>query len=98
MSDTNSAGTILIREDTCLPANLSIESETFLPRWRVVKSVDRCSLARNIEGVNWNFFYLFGEIRASVFVRSQPGTMRSAVDCVLANQEVHRINSLEITN
>src|SRR5438477_530496 len=56
MSDTNSAGTILIREDTRLPANLSIESETFLPRWRVVKSLDRSTLARNIEGVNWNFF------------------------------------------
>src|SRR5207245_8995801 len=25
---------------SCLPANLSIESETFLPPWRVVKSVE----------------------------------------------------------
>jgi hypothetical protein len=64
MSDTNSAGTILIKEDTCLPANLSIESETFLPGWRVVKSVDRSMLAYNIEGVNWNFFYLAGEIKS----------------------------------
>ncbi|PYT76609.1 MAG: hypothetical protein DMG40_25860 [Acidobacteria bacterium] len=55
MSDTNIAGTILIREDTRLPANLSIESEAFLPGWRVVKSLDRSTLARNIEGVNCNF-------------------------------------------
>ena len=97
MSDTNSAGTILIKEDTCLPANLSIESETFLPRWRVVKSVDRSALARNIEGVNWNFFYLAGEIRATVLGRNQPRTLRRAVKCVLAKQEGQKFNSLEIT-
>src|SRR6266436_9775235 len=97
MSDTNSAGTILIKEDTCLPANLSIESETFLPGWRVVKSVDRSTLARNIEGVNWNFFYLAGEIRATVLGRNQPGTLRRAVKCVLAKQEGQKFNSLEIT-
>src|SRR5438094_7625712 len=98
MSDTNSAGTILIREDTRLPANLSIESETFLPGWRVVKSLDRSTLARNIEGVNWNFFYLAGEIRAAVLGRSQPGTLRRAVRRVLAKQEGQKFNSLEISN
>src|SRR5216110_418214 len=97
MSDTNWAGTILFKEDTCLPANLSIESETFLPRWRVVKSVDRSALARNIEGVNWNFFYLAGEIRATVLGRDRPGTLRRAVKRVLAKQEGQKFNSLEIT-
>src|SRR5438309_3774979 len=98
MSDTNSAGTILIREDTRLPANLSIESETFLPGWRVVKSLDGSTLARNIEGVNWNFFYLAGEIRAVALGRSQPGTLRRAVRRVLAKQEGQKFNSLEISN
>ena len=98
MSDTNSAGTILIREGTRLPANLSIESETFLPGWRVVKSLDRSTLARNIEGVNWNFFYLAGEIRAAVLGRSQPGTLRRAVRRVLAKQDGQKFNSLEISN
>src|SRR5437879_12389187 len=97
MSDTNSAGTILIKEDTCLPANLSIESETFLPGWRVVKSLDRSTLARNIEGVNWNFFYLAGEMRATVLGRNQPRTLRKAMKCVLAKQEGQKFNSLELT-
>jgi len=56
MPDTNGARTILIREATPLPANLSIESEAFLPGWRVVKNPDRSTLARNIEGANWSFF------------------------------------------
>ena len=97
MSDTNSAGTILIKEDTCLPANLSIESETFLPGWRVVKNLDRSTLARNIEGANWNFFYLAGEIRATVLGRDRPRTLRRAVKCVLAKREGQKFNSLEIT-
>src|SRR6266566_523363 len=97
MSDTNSAGTILIREDTRLPANLSIESEAFLPGWRVVKSLDRSTLARNIEGVNCNFFYLAGEMRATVLGRDRSGTLRRAVKCVLAKQEGQKFNSLEIT-
>ncbi|PYU54084.1 MAG: hypothetical protein DMG55_32680 [Acidobacteria bacterium] len=97
MPDTNGARTILIREATPLPANLSVESEAFLPGWRVVKNPDRATLARNIQGANWNFFYLAGEIRATVLGRDRPGTLRRAVKRVLAKQEGQKFNSLEIT-
>ena len=88
----------MIREDTPLPAILPIESEAFLPGWRVVKNLDRSALTRNIEGANWNFFYLAGEIRATVLGRDRLGTLRRAVKCVLAKQEGQKFNSLEITN
>jgi hypothetical protein len=97
MPGTNGARTILISEDTPLAANLPIESEAFLPGWRVVKNLDRSTLARNIEYENWNFFYLAGEIRATVLGRDRPGTLRRAVKCVLAKQEGQKFNSLEIT-
>jgi len=48
-------------------------------------------------GANWNFFYLAGEIRATVLGRDRPGTLRRAVKCVLAKQEGQKFNSLEIT-
>jgi hypothetical protein len=98
MPDTNKARTILIREGTPLPENLSIESEAFLPGWRVVKNLDRSALARNIEGANWNFFYLAGAMRATVLGRDRSGTLRRAVKRVLARQEGQKFNSLEITN
>ena len=97
MPETNGARTILIREATPLPANVSIESEFFLPGWRVVKNLDRSTLARSIEGANWSFFYLAGEIRATVLGRDQPATLRRAVKRVLAKQEGQKFNSLEIT-
>src|SRR6266478_1131421 len=96
MSDTNRTMTIFMKEDTPLPANLPIESEAFLPGWGVVKNLDRSTLARNIEGANWNFFYMAGEIRATVLGRDRPGTLRRAVKCVLAKQERQKFNSLEI--
>ncbi len=87
----------MIREATPLPANVSIESEAFLPGWRVVKNLDCSTLARSIEGANWSFFYLAGEIRATVLGRDRLGTLRRAVKCVLAKQEGQKFNSLEVT-
>jgi hypothetical protein len=98
MPDINRTMTIFIKEDTPLPANLPIESEAFLPGWKVVKNLDRSTLARNIERANWNFLYLAGEIRATVLGRDRPGTLRRAVKCVLAKQERRKFNSLEITH
>ena len=90
-------GTILIRESALLPAGLVIEGEVFLPGWRIIKNLDRFTLTRNIEGANWTFFYLAGEIRTTVLGRDQPGTLRRAVKCILAKQREQKFNSLEIT-
>jgi hypothetical protein len=96
MSVPNISGTTLIRENTLLPAGLAIESEIFLPGWRVVKNLDGSALARNVEGANWNLFYLAGEFRATAFGRDPSGTLRKAVKRILAKQE-KQYNSLEIT-
>jgi hypothetical protein len=96
MSTNNTFGTIFIRENTLLPAGLSIESEVFLLGWKVVKNLDGSALARNIEGANWNFFYLAGEIRSTALGRDRLGTLRRAVKRALAKQD-KQFNSLEIT-
>jgi len=99
MSEINRARTVLIREGTPLPTMRLLESEQFLPGWRIVKNLDRQELTREIEGAKWNFFYLAGEIRTTVFGRGGPGTLRRAVKRIVAKQEGQsfRFNSLEIT-
>jgi hypothetical protein len=87
---------ILFKEDAVLPPNVSIASEAFLPGWRVASSIDRYALARKIEGAKWNFFYLDGEIKATVLGRDRSGTLRRAVNRILAKPEGLRFNSLEI--
>jgi hypothetical protein len=99
MSKIDTTRTVFIREGTPLPTMRSMDSERFLPGWRIVKNLDRQALTREIEGANWNFFYLAGEIRTTVFGRGGPGTLRRAVKRILAKQEGQsfRFNSLEIT-
>ncbi|HEY4783399.1 MAG TPA: hypothetical protein VIH54_16395 [Chthoniobacterales bacterium] len=99
MSKIDRTRTVFIREGTPLPTTLSMDSERFLPGWRIVKNLDRQELTREIEGASWNFFYLAGEIRATVFGRDGVGTLRRAVKRILAKQEGQsfRFNSLEIT-
>jgi hypothetical protein len=97
MSELDGMRTVFIREDTPLPTALTIESEAFLPGWRVVNNLDRQALTREIEGAHWNFFYLAGETRAIVLGRDRLGTLRRAVKSVLARQEGQKFNSLEIT-
>jgi hypothetical protein len=97
MSEINRTRTVFIRDDTPLPAMLSMER--FLPGWRMVKNLDRQALTRAIEGAKWNFFYLAGEIRTTVFGREGVGAVRRAVKRILAKQEGQsfRFNALEIT-
>jgi len=97
MAETNKSGTIFIREDTPLPENFLIESEAFLPGWRVVRNLDRSTLARNIERTKWYFFYLAGAMKATVLGRNRSGTLRRAVKRILARREEQQSNSLEIT-
>ena len=97
MPDSNRARTILIREDTPLPANLPIESEAFLPGWRAVRNLDGYELGRKIEEAKWYFFYLAGEIGAIALGREGLGTLRRAVKRILAKQEGQKFNSLEVT-
>jgi hypothetical protein len=99
MSEINKTRTFFIREGTPLPTMPSMESEPFLPGWRIVKNPGRQELTREIEGANWNFFYLAGEIRTTVFGRGGLGTLRRAVKRIVAKQEGQSFsfNSLEIT-
>ena len=99
MPEIDRTRTVFIREGTPLPTALSVERERFLPGWTIVKNLDRQALTREIEGANWNFFYLAGEIRATVLGRERVGTLRRAVKRVLAQQEEQwfKFNSLELT-
>ena len=66
MPDRSKGGIIFIRDDTTLPPSLSVTTDAFLPNWRIVISPDRSTLARSIEGCTWYFFYLAGNIQATV--------------------------------
>jgi hypothetical protein len=99
MPDINRTRIILIKEDTPLPATVSMENEAFLPGWRIVKNPDWQALTREVVGANLKLSYLAGEIRATIFWRRGLRSLRKAAECVLARQEEQhfKFNSLEFT-
>jgi hypothetical protein len=98
MPDTNQTETILIKEGTILPPGLVIETEAFLPGWRILKSPDRLALTRTIEAAHWHFFYLAGDLSATALGHDLSGTLRRAAKRILARQKAQEFNSLEITS
>jgi len=97
MPNSEESGMVLIRDGALLPPDMAIESEPFLPGWRVVKNLDGYSLNRKIKEANWNFVHLNGEYKARVVGRAYAGTLRKGVTRILTELRGRRFNSLEIT-
>ena len=97
MPDDNGVVTILIREGTRLPANQSIESEAFLPGWRLIKGLDGYGLDCRIREAGWIPSCLARETRATVSGFDEEKMVRRAIIEILARLEPEKFNSLEIT-
>jgi hypothetical protein len=97
MADEIKAGTILIKDGTPLPEALRFESEPCAPGWRSVKNLNGHGLGLKIHEAGWTFFYMAGEINATLFGLNGRKTVHRAVEQILANPESEKFNSLEIT-
>jgi hypothetical protein len=97
MQETIKAGTVLIKEGALLPDALMIETERYTPGWRSVTGLDGYAMDRKSHEAGWNFFYLAGESRATVFGHEGQATVRRAVKRILAGLKFEEFNSLEIT-
>jgi len=89
-------GMILIRDGALLPPSFDVESDAFLPGWRVVKHFDGYTFNHRIKQANWNFVRLAGEYKARVVGRAYPGTLRKAVTRILTGLRGRKFNSLEV--
>jgi hypothetical protein len=92
------AGKIFVREGTALPETLQLESEPYMPGWRLVTSLDGYGLGLKIHDVGWTFFCLAYEAKATVFGIDEEKMVRRAIERILANREAEaeKFNSLEI--
>ena len=97
MPYTDGEAAILIREGTPLPANLSTESEAFLPGWRLIKDLDGYGLDHKIREAGWPSPCLTGETRATVSGIDEEKMVRTAIMEILARLKSEKFNSLEIS-
>jgi hypothetical protein len=97
MADKIKMGTILIEGSAVLPDSLLFESEPYSNGWRIVRNLDGFGLERRIREAGWNFFYMAGEIKISLFGFDRDKTLRRTINRVLSRLKSERFNSLEIT-
>ncbi len=97
MAETIKTRTILIKDGTFLPDALQFESEPCATGWRLVRNLDGYGLGRKIHEAGWTFFWLAGEIKATVFGFDGQKTVRRAVKRILTNLKSEKFNGLEIT-
>ena len=90
-------GTVLIKGDTLMPEGLRLEAGPFIPEWSVVKGYDGYGLDRAIQEKGWTFFFLAGEVKATVFGTNRHSMLRRTITKILAHGKADNFNCLEIT-
>ena len=96
MADAIKMGTILLREGTLLPTSVPVESDAFLPGWRLVKNLEGDGLDQKFHEAGCTFFSATGEIGTTVFGLDEQKTLRRAIEQILAKRGSMEFNSVEI--
>ena len=96
MTDTITAGSILVEEGTHLPKSLLLQSESISNGWTAVKDA-RSTFEKAIQEAGWTFFFMAGEIKATVFGFDRQKALRAALKRLIADVKSQHCNSIEIT-
>ena len=91
------AGSILIERGAPMPSSWLPQGGPGSNGWMSVGKPDRPGLEASIRQAGWTFFYLAGEIRATVFGLHGHETVRRAVKRLITNVKARELNCLEIT-
>jgi len=95
--DVIKSGTILIDEGATMPKTLPLQSAPYSSGWSVVTS-SRSEFEKDINLAGWTFFFLAGNIEATVFGFDKLKAVRTAVDRIITDVKAQDCNCLEITD
>lgn len=96
MTDTITAGSILVEEGTHVPKSLLFQSEANVNGWAAVKEA-RSTFEKAIHEEGWTFFFMAGEIKATVFGFDRQKALRAALKQLITDVKSQHCNSIEIT-
>src|SRR2546428_2208201 len=96
MTDTITAGSILVEEGIHLPKSLLLQSEPDSNGWAAVKDA-RSAFEKTIQEAGWTFFFMAGEIKTTVFGFDKQRALRTALQRLIADVKSQNCNSIEIT-
>ena len=96
MTDAIAAGTILMQEGTHLPNSQPLQKESNSSGWAAVEN-SRSAFEKEVREAGWTFFFMAGEIKATVFGFDRRRILRTALQRLIANVKSQNCNSIEST-
>jgi len=96
MTDAIAAGSILIEGRAHLPNSMRLSSEPDASGWATLNGA-RPVFEKEVQEAGWTFFFMAGEIKATVFGFDRQKTLRAALRRLLTNVKYHNCNAIEIT-
>jgi hypothetical protein len=96
VTDTIRAGSILFAEGAPLPAAIVLQADPSSSGWSAVTD-ERSAFVKEVEKAGLTFFFMAGEIKATVFGFDGPKSLRRALSRLIANVKLQDCNGIEIT-
>jgi hypothetical protein len=96
MNGAIAVGDILIAGGTYLPNSLTPLGESSLAGWSACRT-DLPTVEKEIRTAGWTFFFMAGDIRATVFGFDRQRSLRSALKRLVATVKSQSCNSIEIS-
>jgi hypothetical protein len=97
MTDRIRVGTMLVADDTDMPAPLVVGTEHYSAGWSSIMGSTSAQLGKEIENAGWTFFYMAGEIRTTGFGFNEQSRTAHAVAHIINAVRRENCNCLEIT-
>lgn len=97
MTDEIKTGTILIEQSVSVPGSAQFDTQGYCKGWRAVTGLNSDGVDRKIRAAGWAFFFMAGEIRATVFGGDAEKATRGAIQRLLEKLNPEKFNSLQIT-
>ena len=96
MRDLITAGDLLVQEGINVPRSLLLPTEINSNGWAAVNG-SRSAFEKTIQEEGWTFFFMAGEMKATVFGFDRQKTLRTALKRLIADVKSQHCNSIEIT-
>jgi hypothetical protein len=96
MQDLITAGDLLVQEGTSWPRSLALQAEADSNGWAAVKD-NRSTFEKAVQEAGWTFFFMAGEIKATVFGFDRQKALCTALKHLITDVKSQHCNSIEIT-
>jgi len=96
MPDTITAGSILIDGRAPLPPSMRFQNKPDSSGWITLNGAPS-AFEDEVDDAGWTFFFMAGEIKATVFGFDRQKTLRAAVERLLTDVKSHNCNGIEIS-